>query len=87
MLQYKYDEHIKLLDQKWVQQKSEIEAMIRGNSYIYIFYVANFISHLDPEQFKNHQLPLARVKKIMKSDEDVKVGIWLSIYIYIYIYR
>lgn len=27
----------------------------------------------DPEVFKNHQLPLARVKKIMKSDEDVRV--------------
>ena len=23
--------------------------------------------------FKNHQLPLARIKKIMKSDEDVRV--------------
>ncbi|KAM3139556.1 hypothetical protein pb186bvf_008392 [Paramecium bursaria] len=27
----------------------------------------------DPEVFKNHQLPLARVKKIMKSDEDVRM--------------
>jgi hypothetical protein len=26
-----------------------------------------------PEAFKQHQLPLARIKKIMKSDEDVKV--------------
>ena len=25
------------------------------------------------ELFKNHQLPLARIKKIMKSDEDVRV--------------
>jgi hypothetical protein len=24
-------------------------------------------------EFRNHQLPLARIKKIMKSDEDVKV--------------
>ena len=24
--------------------------------------------------FKNHQLPLARIKKIMKSDEDVRVN-------------
>lgn len=24
--------------------------------------------------FKNHQLPLARIKKIMKSDEDVRVA-------------
>lgn len=27
----------------------------------------------DPDLFKNHQLPLARIKKIMKSDEDVRV--------------
>ena len=27
----------------------------------------------DPDIFKNHVLPLARVKKIMKSDEDVRV--------------
>lgn len=28
-----------------------------------------------PEKFKDHTLPLARIKKIMKSDEDVKVGL------------
>ncbi|KRX00273.1 Histone-fold [Pseudocohnilembus persalinus] len=27
----------------------------------------------DLDVFKNHQLPLARVKKIMKSDEDVRM--------------
>ncbi|KAL4479151.1 hypothetical protein ABPG72_008981 [Tetrahymena utriculariae] len=27
----------------------------------------------DPEIFRSHQLPLARVKKIMKSDEDVRM--------------
>jgi len=27
----------------------------------------------NPEKFKTHQLPLARVKKIMKSDEDVRM--------------
>lgn len=27
----------------------------------------------DPAEFKNHQLPLARIKKIMKSDEDVRM--------------
>ena len=29
------------------------------------------------ELFKNHQLPLARIKKIMKSDEDVRVYLFL----------
>jgi len=27
----------------------------------------------NPDLFKTHQLPLARVKKIMKSDEDVRM--------------
>lgn len=31
------------------------------------------IKRLTPAEFKNHQLPLARVKKIMKTDEDVKM--------------
>ena len=26
-----------------------------------------------PKSFKNHELPLARIKKIMKSDEDVRM--------------
>jgi hypothetical protein len=26
-------------------------------------------------QFKNHPLPIARIKKIMKSDEDVRVSV------------
>jgi len=31
------------------------------------------IDSMDSSMFKNHQLPLARVKKIMKSDEDVRM--------------
>ena len=31
------------------------------------------IKTLGPNEFKNHQLPLARVKKIMKTDEDLKM--------------
>ncbi|CAG9328347.1 unnamed protein product [Blepharisma stoltei] len=31
------------------------------------------IEHMDSQDFKVHQLPLARVKKIMKSDEDVRM--------------
>ena len=31
------------------------------------------IQALGPEDLKNHQLPLARIKKIMKSDEDVRM--------------
>lgn len=32
----------------------------------------NLIEH-DDHDFKNHQLPLARVKKVMKTDEDVRM--------------
>ncbi|GAX82311.1 hypothetical protein CEUSTIGMA_g9740.t1 [Chlamydomonas eustigma] len=30
-------------------------------------------THTEASEFKNHQLPLARIKKIMKSDEDVRM--------------
>lgn len=32
------------------------------------------IEQLTEKDFKNHKLPLARIKKIMKSDEDVRVS-------------
>ncbi|ODV83927.1 hypothetical protein CANARDRAFT_189609, partial [[Candida] arabinofermentans NRRL YB-2248] len=32
----------------------------------------NSIEH-DDHDFKNHQLPLARIKKVMKTDEEVKM--------------
>ena len=35
--------------------------------------LTNTLLIIDPDLFKTHQLPLARVKKIMKSDEDVRV--------------
>ena len=64
MQEYKYQEHIKKLELKWSNMKEELEKMTKGiESY----------SMIDSEKLKNHQLPLARVKKIMKSDEDVKV--------------
>ncbi|CAG9332261.1 unnamed protein product [Blepharisma stoltei] len=31
------------------------------------------VENFSPDDFKNHQLPLARIKKIMKSDEDVRM--------------
>lgn len=35
------------------------------------------ISNIDADKydFKTHQLPLARIKKIMKTDEDVRVSV------------
>lgn len=37
--------------------------------------------HILCADFKTHQLPLARIKKIMKSDEDVKVFSPFSLYL------
>lgn len=34
--------------------------------------IINLIEH-DEHDFKNHQLPLARIKKVMKTDEDVRM--------------
>lgn len=31
------------------------------------------------DEFKNHCLPLARIKKIMKSDEDVRVKLLINL--------
>ena len=31
------------------------------------------IENMEPSDFKDHQLPLARIKKVMKTDEDVKM--------------
>jgi Histone-like transcription factor (CBF/NF-Y) and archaeal histone len=50
--------------------KEEIEAMPRSKLKKRIQY---FIDDL--EKFKDQKLPLARIKKIMKSDEDVRVSL------------
>jgi len=35
---------------------------------------ARFSAHLSTQEFRNHNdLPLARIKRIMKSDEDVRM--------------
>ena len=39
--------------------------------FIYFSYIRNLD---DLEKFKDQKLPLARIKKIMKSDEDVRVS-------------
>ena len=60
---------MKKLKDKLIELREEINKMPKGILYYKL---------KDPEVFKNHQLPLARVKKIMKSDEDVRVFIILK---------
>nr|XP_024384329.1 nuclear transcription factor Y subunit C-2-like [Physcomitrium patens] len=50
----------------WQQQNQEMEQLNEKSSKSELL-----MTHLT--EFKNHQLPLARIKKIMKSDEDVKM--------------
>lgn len=38
------------------------------------------IKNLTPNDFKNQELPLARIKKIMKLDDDVKVMVGCVFY-------
>ena len=38
------------------------------------------IVEVDEGDARNLTLPLARIKRVMKSDEDVKVCYWLAIY-------
>ncbi len=49
-----------------------------------VFILFYFLIILPPPsactEFRNHQLPLARIKKIMKSDEDVKVNLLTRIH-------
>jgi hypothetical protein len=47
----------------------------KSMSYLVLFSLIS-------SDFKTHQLPLARIKKIMKSDEDVKVGISLFYFLF-----
>ena len=64
--EYKYKEHVKKLEDKWLGMKEELEKLSKGT------FTSNCST--DSEKLREHQLPLARVKKIMKSDEDVKVA-------------
>ena len=61
LIGHKYDEdymrHLAELNDKLIKLKEEIEKMPKN----------------DIEQFKDQKLPLARIKKIMKSDEDVRM--------------
>lgn len=72
--------HLKKLKEKFDEMKEDTINMEKSKKKKLIKYIAILVTsclhlHLliDPELFKNHQLPLARVKKIMKSDEDVRV--------------
>jgi len=53
-----------MLENKFLEIESEMKEISTGNYTIII---------VDPEEFKNHSLPLARIKKIMKLDDEVKV--------------
>ncbi|KAF0709528.1 hypothetical protein AaE_012853 [Aphanomyces astaci] len=60
-------QQLQLQQQQLQQQQMQLHAFWQSQIHE--------ISQIDPEvqDFKTHQLPLARIKKIMKSDEDVRM--------------
>ena len=56
----------KLLDQEYNEKVAEIFNKIKND-------ITNLSN--DSKNFKEHALPLARIKKIMKLDDDVKVSV------------
>jgi hypothetical protein len=46
------------------------------DSFLESFWTRQMAVERDNPDFKTYPLPLARIKKVMKSDEDVKVGFW-----------
>lgn len=66
-----------------MQLQTQRAQMQQQQLHLHAFWQSQIqeISQIDPNtfDFKTHQLPLARIKKIMKTDEDVRVrlsGCW-----------
>ena len=61
------------------QQSNAATAILGQNSIIAEFW-ANQIQQIEEGNydFKSHQLPLARIKKVMKTDEEVRTKMVLS---------
>jgi hypothetical protein len=53
-----------MLDKKFEDLGKNVKDLPQGK---------NMRKIIDPEKFKNHALPLARIKKIMKLDDEVKM--------------
>ena len=65
-----------MLENKFTQTEKEVRDIPNGKQHFYYFLNFinfNFLPNTDPEEFKNHSLPLARIKKIMKLDDEVKM--------------
>lgn len=60
-----------------MQLQTQRAQMQQQQLHLHAFWQSQIqeISQIDPNtfDFKTHQLPLARIKKIMKTDEDVRV--------------
>ncbi|CDW85190.1 UNKNOWN [Stylonychia lemnae] len=71
MISGQYDDdylrHLAELTDKWNKLKDEIDRMPKSKN------MPSYSLIDDLEQFKDQKLPLARIKKIMKSDEDVRM--------------
>lgn len=63
-------DHLNELTGKLQKIRQEIDKMPKSKHHYIEVRVLD-----DVEQFKDQKLPLARIKKIMKSDEDVRVSL------------
>ncbi len=63
--------HISLPNQAIQQQLQSAQIQ---QQWVQLFWQKQMQEIEETNDFKNHQLPLARIKKIMKTDEDIKVN-------------
>ena len=62
-----------LLDKYWAEVKQEIEDINIVRTHLSRPVIANCVSLVRQVEFRTTDLPLARIKKIMKLDDDVKM--------------
>lgn len=69
----------KLLDSFWRREIQSIQNMTHVRALCFVFVHFVYLLLYMQNDFRNPELPLARIKKIMKLDEDVKVMLIFSI--------
>lgn len=53
--------------------QQQLQSQQIQQQWVQLFWQKQMQEIEETTDFKNHQLPLARIKKIMKTDEDIKV--------------
>lgn len=61
------------IQQIQIQQQQQLQQLSTLTQTLHNFWTGAIQEINDTNDFKTHALPLARIKKVMKTDEDVKV--------------